>query len=1742
MNIPAYGNTFRKWGVFHQLLKVSANTPPNLTVRVNEGSAFVNGVFTEYAGGSITLSVATAGTQIALIGLRGTQLVAIYSEAAVRDNPILPSNLPIDFLPLAAVVITEGTTAIYDDQIQDLRPLFSINNPIKSHKDLENLNDTDAHPMEAITGLQDALDTKLTMQDVDDRLKDIVSGDGTSRKIFTINKNAVGINSSNLVLEFRRGTQISAGIRWNENYDQMEYTDSEGNWIPMDPTRTSDGASTRTSVYSTDEIDQKNREILAVLRAEIEDVQEGIPAAISTAFARELEPQINSITNTVDNKIAEATVQFEEIQTNTDTAIQNRLAIVDEKIDQAAQNIQQVSAETIAKIAQNNADSLASYTTIANNLEVKFNTINDKHEQLNTTVEECTTQFNTLQTNTESAISEQNEKITTIEENITSLQENKANKDDVYAKDETYTTDEVDNNIDSSISAALSSINAALKETAGQDDTTGGNADPTITDVINQTKQLILDTKTKISTEYTEAISTANEQVLAQAETNILEKAGIESFDKFASVESVEALTNTLNTKVDEINATISANTDSTESSVLSLTSAIDNVATKAEEDLQAAVETINAALDTKANKETTYTKTDTDQLLDEIKNNTYTKTEANEVFNTKADKTTVESQIENLMNTKQDKYIYIPENTANKNMANGYAGLDANGKLALSLLPDAAKQATHIISNATERLDLTDLLSGEKAYEIETGNSYIYDGTQWILTAAANWENINLDFNNIINKPNTINSYGITDAYTKAQVDNVIESNLTTATNAINDNINATKTALESSIASSDTALNSKITTINNSIDTINNSITTINGNIDTINIGITTINGNITDINNTKANKAETYTKSDVNNLLNDKTDKTTSDAIDTKVDDLEASTNTKFNEVNESLEALDTNINTVDAKFANYATNSTVNDINADLNDRIDNNETAIDNINTNLADYAKSADVTNDINNAVDDIYSTLDNYALKTYVNDEIDSAINDALAQINSALQDAVDDDSTHGDEVDLSNTIKSTVNLITDLNESTNTKITTLETTTNTKFEEVNDTIDTKVEEVKETVIQTVKETVIKEVITQEVGTTDLSDLASKDYVDGEIATINNTITEQVNAINNTIITKETTLNDSITALNNNKQDVLTFVPEDIANKNIANGYAGLDANGKISVTLLPDTAKQPTYIVADEAARLTLTGLISGVKAFETSTKNSYIYDGSKWILVAAANWENINLDFNNIINKPTTINGYGITDAYTKAQVTNAISTSAEAINSNIDDTTTVLENKISAGDAALNSKITTINSNIELINTNITSIEDSITEVNNQIEVANTNISKKANANDVYTKSQVNTAINTINDNIDAVEDRVEALESSIITKANANDVYAKTVADTTFATKAELTITNGNITTLSNSTDDAIEAVNNRVNTVEDEIETINGLISTVNTNIGTKTDISAFNEAIEEINTTLDTKANKTEVYTKTNVDSLLSIKEIAINAVSDRVATLESAITTKANKSEVYTKTSADSTFATKTTIADIDERVVALETEIVNKANVDDVYTKIDAGNAFAEKATVNTIAEDIEEINEKIEALAATEYVDTELSKKVDITDIFDNDHLFHTRYQTSGGNVVTIFNESDGGGAQCYVKNSDIRAFAGVNTDEQNIDGNNIDQAINVQLYAKYNGTTVGTANYGSRINVNVHGAYYTVGTDKANSAAREIAVKGDVNALADLITALTTRIEELEAKVEALENA
>lgn len=104
-------------------------------------------------------------------------------------------------------------------------------------------------------------------------------------------------------------------------------------------------------------------------------------------------------------------------------------------------------------------------------------------------------------------------------------------------------------------------------------------------------------------------------------------------------------------------------------------------------------------------------------------------------------------------------------------------------------------------------------------------------------------------------------------------------------------------------------------------------------------------------------------------------------------------------------------------------------------------------------------------------------------------------------------------------------------------------------------------------------------------------------------------------------------------------------KQSSLGFIPENSNNKGKAGGYASLDSNSKIPVSQLPDLAKSQTFVVLDSIARNSINGMIQGDKVYETSTGDSYIYDGKAWQPLARADWENVNLQWNNIVNKPSS-----------------------------------------------------------------------------------------------------------------------------------------------------------------------------------------------------------------------------------------------------------------------------------------------------------------------------------------------------------------------------------------------------------------------------------------------------------------------------------------------------------------
>lgn len=91
---------------------------------------------------------------------------------------------------------------------------------------------------------------------------------------------------------------------------------------------------------------------------------------------------------------------------------------------------------------------------------------------------------------------------------------------------------------------------------------------------------------------------------------------------------------------------------------------------------------------------------------------------------------------------------------------------------------------------------------------------------------------------------------------------------------------------------------------------------------------------------------------------------------------------------------------------------------------------------------------------------------------------------------------------------------------------------------------------------------------------------------------------------------------------------------------------KNVAYGIATLDEHCKIPLSQIPDTIK-PTNIIGTQEERLGLSTIETGIIFRETDTGDSYIYDGSTWIILADADWANIKLQWTNIEGIPTEFN---------------------------------------------------------------------------------------------------------------------------------------------------------------------------------------------------------------------------------------------------------------------------------------------------------------------------------------------------------------------------------------------------------------------------------------------------------------------------------------------------------------
>ena len=95
------------------------------------------------------------------------------------------------------------------------------------------------------------------------------------------------------------------------------------------------------------------------------------------------------------------------------------------------------------------------------------------------------------------------------------------------------------------------------------------------------------------------------------------------------------------------------------------------------------------------------------------------------------ADKNVARTNLSVYSKSEVDTKLWVKQNTAEKNQANGYAGLDNNKKLDPSVIPVIATTETVVVANKTARLALTtaQVQRGDYAIQTDSGEKFILSG-----------------------------------------------------------------------------------------------------------------------------------------------------------------------------------------------------------------------------------------------------------------------------------------------------------------------------------------------------------------------------------------------------------------------------------------------------------------------------------------------------------------------------------------------------------------------------------------------------------------------------------------------------------------------------------------------------------------------------------------------------------------------------------------------------------------------------------------------------------------------------------------------------------------------------------------------------------------------------------------------------------------------------------------------------
>lgn len=230
MNKPVSGSKYRDMGAWGEELKVRAQKDPNMTVQVNEGIFYTDGMtVVEYEGGNSPVIKKPSQMNewvVICLNKQGTLYVA---EGTPANKPELP-KLEKHYLPLAAIYLTSTTAKITSDMVFDIRPRFVSGTYRVDHADIENTDMANSHPISAITNLRETLDSKTSFADLEKLDTKIDNIKGTNTATFVLNQAQTGVPFANVGITVNRGEENNVGIRFNEDKGSWEFTNDGSVW------------------------------------------------------------------------------------------------------------------------------------------------------------------------------------------------------------------------------------------------------------------------------------------------------------------------------------------------------------------------------------------------------------------------------------------------------------------------------------------------------------------------------------------------------------------------------------------------------------------------------------------------------------------------------------------------------------------------------------------------------------------------------------------------------------------------------------------------------------------------------------------------------------------------------------------------------------------------------------------------------------------------------------------------------------------------------------------------------------------------------------------------------------------------------------------------------------------------------------------------------------------------------------------------------------------------------------------------------------------------------------------------------------------------------------------------------------------------------------------------------------------------------------------------------------------------